>query len=210
MKRNYGKLVAGLIVAWFTFAVTASARHLFENDAARIGLSVALAAGIPIVLFIVWFATSRGFREFTVSRDPRLLTLLHTWRIGGMTFVVLSAYGILPGIFAQPAGWGDIFIGATAPLVAFYLTSPRHKSTFIAWQVLGMIDLVMAVTLGTTARLISPNGIAMGAMTVLPLSIVPTFLVPLLLMVHIVSIAQARRWKEGVAIVGSPVRSMVA
>ena len=210
MKQNYGKLVAGLLAAWFVFAVTASALHLFQNDAARIGLSVALAAGIPIVLFLAWFATSRGFREFAVSLDPRLLTLLHTWRIGGTTFLVLSAYGILPGMFAQPAGWGDVFIGATAPLVAFYLTTPRHKSAFVAWQVLGMIDLVMAVTLGTTAGLIHPHGVTTAAMTVLPLSIVPTFLVPLLLMVHIVLIAQARRWREGVASFGSSVLSLTA
>jgi hypothetical protein len=71
----------------------------------------------------------------------------------------------------------------------------EHKFTFVTWQVLGMIDLVMAVTLGTTAGLIHPHGVPTAAMTVLPLSIVPTFLVPLLLMVHIVLIAQARRWR---------------
>jgi hypothetical protein len=203
MKKHYGKLVAGLMAIWLVFAVAASALNFFKNDAARIGLSVALAAGIPVVLFLAWFATSRGFREYAVSLDPRLLTLLHTWRIGGTTFLVLSAYGILPGMFAQPAGWGDVFIGATAPLVAFYLTSPRHKSTFMAWQVLGLIDLVMAVTLGTTAGFIHPHGVPTAAMTVLPLSVVPTFLVPLLLMVHIVLIAQARRWVGGESLPGS-------
>jgi hypothetical protein len=57
-----------------------------------------------------------------------------------------------------------------------------------------MIDLIMAVTLGTTAGIISPNGIPMGTMTVLPLSVVPTFIVPLLLMFHIICVAQASRW----------------
>ena len=76
------------------------------------------------------------------------------------------------------------------------LADPGRRKRFLLWQVLGISDLVMAVTLGTTARLISPHGAAMGAMTVLPLSLVPTFIVPLLLIFHLVCIAQARRWPE--------------
>jgi hypothetical protein len=57
-----------------------------------------------------------------------------------------------------------------------------------------MLDLVTAVTLGTTSRLINVGGLAADAMTVLPLSIVPTFLVPLFFIMHIIVIAQARHW----------------
>jgi hypothetical protein len=35
--KNYGKLVAGLIAAWFVAALSASSLHLFKNDASRIG-----------------------------------------------------------------------------------------------------------------------------------------------------------------------------
>jgi hypothetical protein len=35
----------------------------------------------------------------------------------------------------------------------------------------------------------------MGAMTVLPLSLIPTFFVPLFMMLHVICIAQARKWK---------------
>jgi hypothetical protein len=34
-------------------------------------------------------------------------------------------------------------------------------------------------------------------MTALPLSVIPTFAVPLFLILHIISIAQAMRWREG-------------
>jgi hypothetical protein len=53
----------------------------------------------------------------------------------------------------------------------------------------------MAVSFGTTARLLDPRGTSMVAMTVLPLSIVPTFLVPLFVMFHVICIAQAWTWK---------------
>jgi hypothetical protein len=46
---NYGKVTGWLIGAWFVFAVSASAMQLFNNEAERIGLAVAIAAGAPIV-----------------------------------------------------------------------------------------------------------------------------------------------------------------
>jgi len=46
------------------------------------------------------------------------------------------------------------------------------------------------------ARLISPHGVATAVMTVLPMSLIPTFAVPLLVMLHVICIAQARQWKE--------------
>ena len=191
--RTYGKFIAGLIAAWFIFSFGASSLHLFENDSARLGLPIALAALTPILLFLLWFAALAGFRQFAFSLNPRLLTLAQAWRIGGFVFLGLYARGILPGIFALPAGWGDVAIGATALLVTAKLANPGRRSAFILWQVLGLLDLVMAVTLGVTAGLISPHA-TMTAMTLLPLSLIPTFIVPLLLIFHLICIAQARHW----------------
>ena len=42
--------------------------------------------------------------------------------------------------------------------------------------------------------LIDPHGVAPTALTVLPLSLIPTFGVPLLFILHIISIGHARRW----------------
>jgi hypothetical protein len=193
--KSYGKFTAGLIAAWFTFVLSASALHLFKNQSNRVGLAVGLAALTPIVLFSLWFAASDGFRQFALSLSPRTLTFVQSWRVMGLVFVILEARGVLPAIFALPAGYGDIGIGATAFFVAWKLANPSHRSSFILWQGLGIADLVMAVSLGTTASLISPHSAPMVAMTVLPLSLIPTFLVPLFLVFHVICIAQARAWK---------------
>src|SRR5574341_541408 len=193
---RYGKLTTGLIGAWFLLSLAVSALNMFENDSARPPLLLGLAVLTPIVLFSSWYAASAGFRQFALTLNPRTLTMVQAWRIGGFVFLVLHAHGILPGIFALPAGWGDIAIGATAPLVAMKLAHSDHPKVFILWQILGMLDLVMAVSLGTLAGLLRPDGIATGAMTVLPLSLIPTFAVPLLIILHVICIAQARRWPE--------------
>lgn len=192
----YKWLTLGLITVWFSFSVVASAENLFQTATPRFGLGIAIAAGAPLILFALWFGISAGFRDFLLSLDPRALTIAETLRVEGAVFLVLYQFGILPGLFAFPAGMGDVAIGVTAPLVAFGLTKFAHRKSFIVWQILGILDLVTAVTLGTTDGLVSPSGAGMGAMTVLPLSLIPTFLVPLLLLFHIICIRQARRWRE--------------
>jgi hypothetical protein len=192
---KYRNVIAVLVGAWFTFAVSTSALDVFKNDADRLALPVAAAALAPIAVFLFWFTASAGFRQYLYTLNPRTLTIAHAWRVNGVVFLILSAYRLLPALFALPAGLGDMAIGITAPWIARRFANREHKSGFMIWQILGILDLVTAVTLGTTVGLIDQNGPGMGPMTVLPLSLVPTFIVPLLLMLHVVSIAQARRWQ---------------
>ncbi len=194
--KAYGKLIAGLIVAWFMFALIAGGLELFQNATNRIGAAVGIAAVVPIVIFAAWFAASDSFRGFVLDLNPRTLTFAQSGRVIGVTFLILQARGVLPALFAWPAGYGDIFIGATAALVAWKLCEPEHRGSFIFWNVLGIADLVTAVGLGTTAGFIQPHSIPMAPMTVLPLSLIPTFLVPLYLILHVICIAQARGWRS--------------
>jgi hypothetical protein len=209
---KYARRVALLLAAWFLVAITASAVGVFQAGSRysfQAPLPIGLAVAVPIVVFLLWFGASRSFREFVLSLNVRTLTIVQSWRIGGFVFLVLYAHGLLPGVFALPAGWGDIAIGSTAWLTANYLTGRRNS--FILWQVLGITDLVMAVSLGvmsspTRMGILHPP-ISTDIMTTLPLSLIPTFAVPLLLIFHIISIAQAARWEVRVETVGRSVQS---
>lgn len=191
---KYAKLTSGLIGVWFAFSLATSAQHLYMTRPNVPPLALGLAALTPIVLFLAWFISSVKFRQFALSLNPRVLTLVQSWRIAGFTFLALAAYGMLPGLFALPAGWGDIVIGATAPIAALRLAVPGHRKSFIFWQILGITDLVTALTLGPLAGMLDPHGMGAGAMTALPMSLIPIFAVPLFLIFHIICIAQAVRW----------------
>jgi hypothetical protein len=65
--KNYGKFTAGLIAAWFVFALSASALEWFKNGANRFGIAVAVAATVPIVVFAMWLP----LREHSVSSPCR-------------------------------------------------------------------------------------------------------------------------------------------
>jgi hypothetical protein len=112
-------------------------------------------------------------------------------------FVILYQRGALPGAFAIPAGWGDSAIGITAPIVAWYWRRPYPAKIFIAWNVLGILDLVIAVTFGVLASR-SPVGLFAGDVTTrlmgqFPLGLVPTFIVFLLLILHVISLSRVRK-----------------
>ena len=112
-------------------------------------------------------------------------------------FLILYQHGALPGVFAIPAGWGDIAIGITAPIVAWYWKRPFPSKIFIVWNVLGSLDLVMAVSLGVLASA-TPVGVLAGDVTTrlmgqFPLSLIPTFFVPLLLILHLISLSRVRK-----------------
>jgi xanthosine utilization system XapX-like protein len=196
---KYGKVTLGLLVVWFVTVFSLAAGHWLQNPANGFGAGIAIAALTPLVVFAVWAGASKGFREFLLSLDARVLTATQTGRLVGFVFVLLEARTLLPSVFALPAGYGDMAIGATATLVAWQLAKPEHRAAFILWQVLGIVDLVTAVATGTTAQLVQPEGPTMRLMTVLPLSLIPTFFVPLFTMFHVISIAQARKWSATAA-----------
>jgi hypothetical protein len=181
----------GVLSVWFLLALAGSLLGVFDSEP-RPPLPLGLAAIGPVAVFAFFYLTSARFREFLLSLDLRALTLAQTWRIGGIVFVVLYLQGILPGTFALPAGWGDFAIGITAPLVAWYWKRPFPTRTFVVWNVLGILDLVLAVTLGVLSSA-TPIGVLAGDVTTrpmgqFPLSLIPTFFVPLLLILHLINL----------------------
>ncbi len=46
--------------------------------------------------------------------DIGLVTSFQAWRVAGFVFLPLLAFGHLPGLFAWPAGLGDVAVGLAA------------------------------------------------------------------------------------------------
>jgi hypothetical protein len=187
-------LTAAVLVAWFLLALGGSLLGVFDSEP-RPPIPLGLAVVVPVAVFVFCYLTSARFGQFVSSLDLRVLTLAQTFRVVGIVFVILYLQGALPGVFALPAGWGDFAIGITAPLVAWYWKRPFPRKTFVVWNVLGSLDLVGAVTLGVLASA-TPVGVFAGDVTTrlmgqFPLSLIPTFFVPLLLIFHLIALSRA-------------------
>jgi hypothetical protein len=124
------------------------------------------------------------------------LAVPHTLRVVGVTFLLVMAQGRLPAVFALPAGLGDIAAGLAAPFVARGLAQGGGRSRAVWFNLFGILDLVVALTVGFLAGLGPWQPLAVTPSTeplsLLPLALVPTTAVPLSLALHLVSLRRLR------------------
>jgi hypothetical protein len=114
----------------------------------------------------------------------------HSFRAGGIVFVIAMLLGKLPALFAIPAGVGDIAVGLAALWVTDKVRDRRQLKALLAFTLLGLADLVSALTLGALTGFlqivhVSPTA-ALNAD--LPLAVIPTVGVPLLMAMHVTSL----------------------
>ena len=185
-------LIAVAMTTWFGVVLWLGATDVLRQ-ALLLGLpGLAWAVAIPIAsLSTALLMTREGRRRVAEAPLPPLVGV-HAVRVLGIWFVLLLAAGRLPAPFAPVAGWGDILAGVLAlPTAALVLRSPEgSRARVLLWNVIGAVDLVAAVSLGLTS-LPGPTRIFMdapgsGAMNDLPWFIIPGFLVPTLLTVHVI------------------------
>jgi hypothetical protein len=177
--------------AWFALVVILAATRAlyYERGLGAPGLGIAVALPIAVLCFVV--ARVKSLREGFRRVPLWLLVGVHTVRGLGISFIILYAAGRLPAPFAPVAGWGDIFVGATALPAAWlaYRRPAMARPTLRIWNVIGLEDLIAAIGLGVISspgpqRLIFAEP-SSAIMTTLPWLLIPGFLVPLLFAVHI-------------------------
>lgn len=123
-------------------------------------------------------------REWTASIPASWLVALHLTRFVGFYFLFLSNRGLLPAGFARPAGIGDIAVATLALVVLAVPLLRASRVALLTWNSLGFIDIVSVVA--GALRFGLRNVESMRALRVLPLSLLPTFLVPLIIATHVV------------------------
>lgn len=181
------------LVAWFALVGALSAAGVFVQGPSR-PPTIGMGIFPPIVVGIVALAFSRTMRERALAIPQSWLVGIQTLRIVGAIFLVLLARDVLPRQFALPAGWGDIATGLAAPFVAYALS--RRKAwappVAVAWNVFGLLDLAVAVGVGALSGDSSVrqflNDPSTDAMAVLPLSMIPIFVVPIAVLLHVTSL----------------------
>ncbi|MGN6453810.1 MAG: hypothetical protein ACTHL7_12165 [Steroidobacteraceae bacterium] len=191
--------VALALAVWFVMVVSLGAGGTFIAPPGSAPIPIAAGVGLPLLLFFAALRLSQSFRDFVLTLDLRLIAGMQAWRWAGFGFLALYAHKILPGIFALPAGLGDMAIGVTAPWVLLALVRQpafAASAAFRRWNVLGILDLVVAVSLGTSSAILStgaPGEITSAPMATLPLLLIPAFLVPAFLMLHTAALMQGRQ-----------------
>lgn len=194
------RLTATVLAAWFALVFLLGATGAFVRPPGTPPIPILLGVTVPLILFLAAYSASDAFKTWVLSADLRLLTAIQGWRAAGLGFLALYVHGVLPGLFALPAGLGDMAIGFTAPWVALALIrQPTHVGTrrFAVWNLLGILDLVLAVSTGTLSTGLVPGltgSVTTAPLAQLPLLLIPAYFVPLFVMAHLTALFQARQF----------------
>ena len=160
-------------------------------------LQVAMAA--PIMLFWLAYAVLGAFRRWMRALDPTVLVGLQLMRVLGAAHLSTWGYGLMAGGFALPVAIGN-FIVALVAIWALRLTAyslPGWRRAVVGLSVLGLAEFVMTFVLAVSGFLavmtsldpqIAPGGYASPVQ--LPLSIYPSYLIPLFTLIHFVTLVR--------------------
>jgi hypothetical protein len=189
--------IAGL---WIGLAIALATTGIYAATATPVPV-VGVMVGLPLVAVGAAALLFAKVRAALLALPVALLVGLNTLRIlpGGF-MVLLALQERLSGPFPQSAGWGDIIVGLTAvPLAAATARNLwGNRRAVLAWNILGTLDLVAAVSLGVASAPGSPiqilgEAIGSAAMWSLPWSNIPTLLVPFYLITHGIIFAKMAR-----------------
>jgi hypothetical protein len=171
-----------LVSLWLCAALAAVASGAFARAPAPV---LPLSVVLLTVLSLGAVLADREGRAWANAVSKASLARFHVWRAApGIAFLVLCARGSLPWGFAVPAGLGDVAIALTAPLAAWAAgrSDRAARRSYLAWNVLGMLDLANAVREGAQHTRIDPA--SMHLLRELPLGLLPAFAVPLTFAAH--------------------------
>jgi hypothetical protein len=177
-----GIVLAGLL--WLVVAVVAGAAGALQG--LRPPAPQLVVAALTLLVLLAT-ALVPPLRRWAGAADPRTLVAPHVTRLfAGTYFLVLYRAGVLPYAFAVPGGTGDALVAllALGLLAAVSPLTARGRRLYTAWNVLGLLDILYVVV--TAGRLGAADPASMGALLRLPLSVLPTFLVPLIIASHVV------------------------
>jgi hypothetical protein len=172
-----------ILVVWFWIAcVFGGAGSLREAPA----IAIPLVIGALTALSLCACAYVPSLWAWALKVNVRWLVALHISRFIGIYFLLLSNRGI-PASWALPAGLGDIFIATCAALIVLRHVEGR---AVLIWNTAGLVDILFVVL--SAMRLGLKDWYAAAFLRELPLSLLPTFLVPLVIASHIWIFVRAR------------------
>ena len=142
---------------------------------------------------------SEKIRKIADAIPQHWIIGIQFYRVVGVGFIILYFQGSLPALFAFSAGIGDIIVGITAPFVALacYLKKSYSKNLAVAWNILGILDLVIAISVGILGfpRPVQflPLYPSTEPISLFPLVMVPLFAVPIAIILHLFSLRGLRK-----------------
>jgi len=183
---------------WAAAAWTAAINGVFRTGFSPLPLLPA-AIFLPVIVGAPLLLLSQRVGQVLDAMPPTWLVALQLYRALGVQWLAYWMRGLLPGIFALPAGTGDVLTGlfAVPAAIAVAAGTVKGRRAAILWNVFGLMDFAIAIALGMITspgrfQLIVPDMPSIGV-DVFPNVLTPAFVVPSSILLHVLSLRQLRR-----------------
>lgn len=195
-RRNVWLAIMVPFTLWLAVIWSAAINGVFKPGHAPL---LPFAIFLPVIIGTPLLLRSKRLGQILDAMPAAWLIALQLYRVFGGVLLVGWAYGAIPGVFALPAGIGDVTTGLLAIPVALSLgagTLAARKSA-IAWNVFGLSDFAVAVAIGLMItpgplQLIVPS-ISNAGVGLYPNVMIPAFAVPSSILLHALSLRQLSR-----------------
>ncbi|KLU26460.1 MFS transporter [Caballeronia mineralivorans PML1(12)] len=187
---------------WFAVAWSAAINGVFRTGTSPLPL-LPLAIFLPVMIGAPLLLLSKRVGQVLDAMPTTWLVALQLYRVFGSWALAAWLHGVLPGVFALPAGMGDVLTGLFAVPAAIAVASgtAQGRKAAIAWNIFGLADFAVAITLGMITspgrfQLIVPSVLSIGAGDY-PDVLTPAFVVPSSILLHALSLRQLIRRHAG-------------
>ncbi|MGF6782130.1 MFS transporter [Paraburkholderia sp. GAS334] len=187
---------------WFALVWSAAINGVFLAGASPLPL-LPLAIFPPVMIGAPLLLLSKRVGQVLDAMPASWLVALQLYRVFGSWALAAWLHGVLPGVFALPAGTGDVLTGLFAVPAAIAVASgtAQGRKAAIAWNIFGLADFAVAITLGMITspgrfQLIVPGVSSIGA-GAYPDVLTPAFVVPGSILLHALSLRQLIRRRAG-------------
>jgi hypothetical protein len=197
-RRNVWMAVLIPFTLWLAVVWSAAIGGMFRLGASAVPL-LPIAIFLPVIVGMPMLLRSKRMGQVLDAMPATWLIALQLYRVFGCVFLVGWAHGVVPGVFALPAGIGDVTTGLLAVPVAISLASGTFegRKAAILWNIFGLLDFAVAVGIGLAItpgplQLIVPS-IPNATGGLYPSVMIPAFAVPSSILLHALSLRQLRR-----------------
>ena len=187
---------------WFAVAWSAAINGVLRPGASPLPL-LPMAIFLPVIIGAPLLLLSKRVGQVLDSMPASWLVALQLYRVFGSWALAAWLRGALPGLFAVPSGIGDMLTGlfAVPAAIAVATSTAQGRRAAIAWNILGLADFAVAITLGLITspgrfQLIVPDVSSIGAGGY-PGVLTPAFVVPSSILLHALSLRQLIRRSAG-------------
>ncbi len=199
------RISALMLIGWLGIAFALGVSGAYRGTSDQIP-TIQYGILVPILIGSMFIMRSSSVARVIEAVPQKWLIGIQFYRALGMIFLILYGAGKMPGLFAWPAGIGDVLVGGLAPVVAIaYARGPEKNGDLVwVWNILGLIDLSVAVASGMVT---APSPIQQFAfelpnelISVFPLVLIPIYVVPLSVLLHLASLTKLRRTAQHLAL----------